>query len=31
MKRRDFIKVSSAAGVLGIAGSGFDAIANAIS
>ncbi len=25
MKRRDFIKVSSAAGVLGIVGSGFDA------
>jgi hypothetical protein len=28
MKRRDFIKVSSAAGVLGIVGSGFDAMAN---
>ncbi|MEI6048491.1 MAG: DUF362 domain-containing protein [Bacteroidota bacterium] len=28
MKRRDFIKVSSAAGALGIVGSGFDAMAN---
>jgi hypothetical protein len=28
MKRRDFIKVSSAAGLIGIVGSGFDAIAN---
>jgi hypothetical protein len=28
MKRRDFIKVSSAAGVLGFIGSGFDASAN---
>ena len=28
MKRRDFIKVSSAAGILGIAGSGLDAIAS---
>jgi hypothetical protein len=28
MKRRDFIKVSSAAGILGIAGTGFNAIAN---
>ena len=28
MKRRDFIKVSSAAGILGIAGPGLNAIAN---